>query len=109
MELWQELENARKELKEALLRLPKTGIDYCKANMEYHKEKTKTILKLKKEGMPTTLIPQMIKGMDEVADLEFNRNATDVFYKANLEAINVHKLEIKVIEKQIEREYGDHE
>lgn len=107
MEIWEALENERKLLSESLSTLANTGIDYCKANKEYHIAKTKEILRLKKEGMPITLIPQMIKGIEEVAELDFKRNATEVIYKANLEAINVHKLEIKVIEKQIEREYGN--
>lgn len=109
MELWEELEQARKELEEALATLSKRGVDYCKANKEYHIEKTKEILKLKKEGMPITLIPQMIKGLENVAELDFKRNATEVFYKACLEVINVKKLEIKVIEKQIERDWNQNE
>lgn len=109
MELWESLEITIKQLNEALSTLRQKGIDYCESNRVYQVEKSKEILRLKKEGMPITLIPQMVKGLDNVAQLDFERNVADVVYKANLEAINVKKLELRVIEKQIEREYGNNE
>lgn len=107
MELWESLEQTLNELNEALSSLSTKGVEYCESNRAYQIAKSQKILKLKKEGMPVTLIPQMVKGTDEVHDLEFNRNYADVMYKAAQETINVKKIELKVIEKQIEREYGN--
>lgn len=107
MELWESLDLIIKQLNEALSTLRQKGIEYCEANRKYQLQKTKEIMRLKQEGTPITLIPQMVKGLDNVADLDFDRNVADVVYKANMEAINVKKLELKVIEKQIEREYGN--
>ena len=107
MELWESLDLIIKQLNEALSTLRQKGIEYCEANRKYQLQKTKEIMRLKQEGTPITLIPQMVKGLDNVADLDFDRNVADVVYKANMEAINVKKLELKVIEKQIEREDGN--
>lgn len=107
MELWESLEKTINQLNDALSTLREKGIEYCEKNRKYQIEKSKEILRLKKEGTPITLIPQMVKGLENVADLDFERNVADVVYKANLEAINVKKLELRVIEKQIEREYGN--
>lgn len=109
MDLWLKLEQVLNQLNDALSQLVKSGVDYCENNRKYQKEKSKEILRLKKEGMPITLIPQMIKGVDHIADLDFERNVADVIYKANLETINIKKLEARVLEKQIEREYGQNE
>ena len=52
------------------------------------------------------MIPDIVKGLVEVADLDFNRNVAYVTYKANVEAMLVKKLELKTMEAELEREYG---
>lgn len=107
MELWQELITIERQLNDALATLRKNGIDYCEANRLYQMEKAKTIMKLKSDGIPITLIPQMVKGLENVAELDYQRNKAEVIYKANVEAINIKKLELRVLEEQIEREWGN--
>ncbi len=107
MELWKELITIERQLNEALATLRTNGIDYCEAERLYQMEKSKQTMRLKSEGYPITLIPQVVKGLENVAELDYIRNKAEVVYKANLEAINIKKLELRVLEAQIEREWGN--
>ena len=57
--------------------------------------------------MPVTLINQIIYGIPEVAEKRFKRDIAETIYKANQEAIQTTKLQIRVIENQIEREWSN--
>ena len=95
-----------RQLNEALSTFRQNGIKYCEAEREYQMAKSKEIMRLKSEGYPITLIPQSVKGLENVAELDFNRNVCEVVYKANQEAINIKKLQLRVKESEIERDYG---
>lgn len=103
--LWDEVQKAKDQLDQALSTWRINGLAWCEAEREYRKLKTQEILRLKAEGFPTTLILDIVKGLDEVADADFKRNAAMVVYKANCEAINVKKIEVKALEGELEREY----
>lgn len=107
MESWQLRDKLISQLDNALSTLRKNGIEWVEAEYEYRKLKTKEILRLKDEGYPATLILDIVKGLDEVSELDFKRNSAKVVYNANSEAINVKKLELKSIENDINREWGN--
>lgn len=56
--------------------------------------------------MPVTLINQIIYGIPEVADKRFKRDIAEAMYNTNQEYINTTKLQIRVLESQLNREYG---
>ena len=106
MELWEEIITIDRQLNDALSTFRQNGIKYCEAEREYQMAKSKEIMRLKSEGYPVTLIPQIVKGLENVAELDFNRNLAEVVYKANQEAILIKKLQLRVKESEIERDYG---
>lgn len=106
MELWEEIITIDRQLNDALSTFRQNGIKYCQAEREYQMAKSKEIMRLKSEGYPVTLIPQIVKGLENVAELDFNRNLAEVVYKANQEAILIKKLQLRVKESEIERDYG---
>lgn len=106
MELWEEITLIDRQLNEALSTFRINGIEYCEAERQYQMAKSKEIMRLKSEGYPITLIPQIVKGLENVAELDFKRNMAEIVYKANQEAINIKKLQLRVKEGEIEREYG---
>ena len=90
--------------------------EFCKQADEFiKKEKEKEYkialnqkaLQLRAEDMPVTLINQVIYGYKDIALLRLARDTAQVKYNANQEFINVLKLEIRIIENQIAREYGN--
>ena len=108
MDLYNELQKKINELNISIKKLRETGTDYAEAEREYKITLRNEALKLRAEkGMPVTLIQQVVYGVPEVAEKRFKRDVKEAVYKANIEAINVFKLQIRIIESQLQREYGN--
>ena len=103
--LWEEVQKIQDELDTATVSLKENGMKWAAAERDYRKKKSQEILRLHAEHIPTTLIPDVVKGLDEVADLDFIRNTWSVVYKACQEEINVKKIELKNTEAELERDY----
>ena len=57
--------------------------------------------------MPVTLINQIIYGIPEVADKRFKRDVAETMYNVALENINSTKLQLRILENQLQREWGN--
>lgn len=107
MELIQELQQKDRELSASIRQLRVSGTAKAEAEKEYKIKLREEALKLRAEkGMPVSLINQIVYGVPEVAELRFKRDIADTVYQANLEAINSTKLQMRIIENQIAREWG---
>ena len=106
MDLSNELENLQQQLSKSLKQLRTNGIKYAEAEKEYKIAVNKKALELRSEDMPVTLINQVIYGYQDIAQLRFLRDSAEVIYNANKEAIMTIKLQIRIVENQIEREYN---
>jgi hypothetical protein len=107
-DLYNELTTKIKELNISIKKLRETGTDFAEAERDYKITLRQEALKLRAEkGMPVTLIQQVVYGVPEVAEKRFNRDVKEAIYQANQEAINSIKLQIRVIESQLSREWGN--
>ena len=107
MDLMNELNQKLKELNVSIKKLRETGTDFAEKERDYKIALRNEALKLRAEkGMPVTLIQQVVYGVPEVAQKRFDRDIAEAIYKANQEAINSIKLQIRVIENQISREFS---
>ena len=107
MDLYNDIQQKLKELDISIKSLRKTGTEYAQAEENYKLKLREEALKLREEDkMAVTLIQQIIYGVPTVAKLRFERDVKEVIYKANLEAILSIKLQIKVLENQLDREWG---
>ena len=95
----QELEKAQNEYQSG-------GIAYATAERDYKKALTMWTMRLKDQGYSSTLIDKVIYGIEEIADLRYQRDVAKVLYDTRLERINCTKLEMRILEGQINREYG---
>lgn len=109
MMLWDEVQTVKNQLDKALSTCRQNGIKWAEAEKNYRIAKAREILKFKSAGYPVTLIPDLVKGLEEIAELDLKRNTALVVYKANQEAILVKKLEMRTLESELEREYGKEE
>ena len=103
--LWEEVNTIKVQLDSALRTCRENGLKMALAEVEYRKQKGKEILRLKSEGYPATLIPDIVKGLENVAVLYQDKLDKEVIYKSNIEAIQVKKLELRTMESELEREY----
>ena len=108
MDLLNELQSKLEQLSVSLKKLRQTGIDFAEAERDYKITLRQEALKLRSEKeMPVTLIQQVVYGVPEVAEKRFKRDVAETIYSANQEAINTLKLQIKILENQISREWGN--
>ena len=105
-DLLQELRNKTDELILCLKQLRTNGIQLAEAEKAYKIKLREEALRLRDEKMPVTLIDKVIYGVPEVAELRFKRDIADTVYQANIEAINSTKLQMRIIENQIAREWS---
>ena len=106
MELWIELDEKRKLLDQAINNLATNGYDLAAKERDYKIAINKKALELRAEDTPVTLINTIIYGYDDIAKLRFERDIAQVKYNSNLEYINTIKLQIRILENQLQREYG---
>ena len=96
------------ELSACIKQLEKYGTDLAEKERNYKICLRQEALKLRSEkGMPVTLINQIIYGVPEVANKRFERDISETMYNTCQEKINTLKLQIRIIESQINREWGN--
>ena len=106
MDLFNELESKIQELEVSIKSLRKTGSNYAEAERDYKILLRQEVLKLRDEGQAIGVISLICYGIPSVAEARFKRDVAETIYKANLEAINSIKLQLRLLENQIQREYG---
>ena len=106
MELYDELQKRVRQLDFAIKELRKNSIAYVEAERDYKVKLREEILKLLNEGMAVGIIDKTCFGIPSVAELRFKRDIARTVYEANMEAINSTKLQLRLLENQISREYG---
>ena len=106
MELYDEIMSKNNELTQSIKMLRQNGIKLAEAERDYKIKLRQEALKLREDKkLPVTLIAQIIYGVPEVADLRFKRDVAEAMYNANQEHINTTKLQIRILESQLDREW----
>ena len=106
MDLFNELQIKTKDLEKSIKQLRVSGTSYAQAEKDYKVLLRTECLKLRDEGMAIGMIDKTCFGIPSVAEARFKRDVAEAVYKANLEAINSIKLQMRLIESQLQREYG---
>lgn len=107
IDLYNTLMQKSKELDVAVKSLRKTGEEYAQAYTDYRVELAKELVKLKDEGYAITLAGDIARGKPAIARLKFLEISKEAIYKANLESINAIKLQIKLLNEQLSREFSN--
>lgn len=106
MDLYSELTIKTAQLDTAVKQLRKTGTAYAEAERDYKILLRTEALKLRDDGMAVGMIDKVIYGIPSVAAKRFERDCAEVVWKANQESINSIKLQMRLLEAQISREWG---
>ena len=105
MEEIQKMQELNTYLTTALAEYKKRGTDYAKAYKNYRILLSQELLKLKAEGMPVTIAYDIARGTEQVANAKEQEIITECLYKSCQEAINTYKLQIKILQENINKEY----
>ena len=105
-DLWLELRQKSEQLQASVKTLRRSGTEYAQAERDYKVLLRQECLKLRDAGTPIGLIDKTCYGIPTVAEARFKRDIAEAVYKANAEAINSLKLQLRLIDNQIGREWG---
>ena len=105
MEELQKLNELNNYLTSALAEYKKRGRDYAEAYKKYRILLSQELLKLKAEGMPVTIAYDIARGTEIVANAKEQEIITECLYKSCQEAINTYKLQIKILQENINKDY----
>lgn len=94
-----------KELDISIKQLRKSAYDYAKARADYRIAIAKETIKLRDEGKKVTVIADVVRGMPSIAELGMQEIIKEGIYKANQESIQAIKLQIRLLDAQIDREW----
>lgn len=102
-DLLKQINELNAELSTSIKLLRQTGNEYARAERDYQIAKAQMVLQMKDAGSTMTEIQLSVKG--KVAEKLFARDVAKVMYEANQEHINTVKLQLRLLDNQIEREW----
>ena len=105
-DLYEELQAKTRQLDTSIRQLRKNGTEYAEAERDYKVLLRTECLRLRDEGMAIGMIQLTCYGIPSVAEARVRRDIAQVVYEANQEAIQAIKLQMRLIESQIQREWG---
>ena len=105
-DLYDELQAKTRQLDASIKQLRKNGTEYAQKERDYKVLLRGECLKLRDEGMAIGMIDKTCYGIPAVANARFERDIAEVVYEANKEAIQAIKLQMRLIESQLQREWG---
>lgn len=89
----------------AIKQLGIRGRAYAQAEHDYRVAMRKKILEERANGTPVTIISDLCRGDPDVAQLRIERDIALTVYESAKEAIQTYKLQIRILDAQIEREW----
>lgn len=89
----------------AIKQLGIRGKAYAQAEHDYRVAMRQKILEERSNGTPVTIISDICRGDPEVAKLRLERDIALTVYESAQEAINGYKLQIRILDSQVEREW----
>lgn len=107
MDLIEEIMMLQQKLTTSIRALANNGKALAQAEMDYKICLRQHALRLRDEGTPVTLINQVIYGIPEVADKRFKRDVAETMRDVAQENINAIKLQLRLLNDQYTKEWGD--
>ena len=104
-DLINEIQSKIKQLEVAVRQLRHSGTEYAKAERDYKILLRQECIKLRDEKMAIGMIDKTCYGIPSVAEARFKRDVAQAVYQANQESINSIKLQLRLLDAQIGREW----
>ena len=105
-DLINEIGQKSRMLDAAIRELGTRGRAYAQAEHDYRIALAEKTLLERDKGTPVTICSDVCRGDRKIAKLRFERDVAEVVYKSALEAIQSIKLQIRILDNQVEWEWG---
>lgn len=109
MDLLQELWKINDLLTKALEQYKQRGREYAQAYKTYRVMLAQELLRLRAEQVPVTIAYDIARGKEDIANAKEQEIITESLYESCKEAINTYKLQMKIIQEQINKEWNNNE
>jgi len=103
-DLMESMREQRRLLIDTVTAMKHVGRQKAKAENVYRKELCKKILIERDRGTPVTIISDVCRGDEKIADLKMERDIKETDYEVCEHMINACKLEIRILENEITQE-----
>lgn len=103
-DLINELNEYRQNLYKAIDEIKARGKAKAEAERNYRIELAKKILELRTSGTPVSIINDLARGDEKIANLKTKRDIEESLYEANMQRIYECKINIDWLQSQIEAE-----
>lgn len=102
--LYHELTTLRNNLGQAITILKERGQDKALAERDYRVAMAKEMLMLRDKGTPVTIINDLVRGKEEIAELKLKRDVAETLYETAMQMIYALKINMGIVERQMEAE-----
>ena len=102
-----EMNALSKRLDEGIQAMGRTGRAFARAERDYKIALMQESLKLREKDMAVTLIDKVVYGV--VAEQRFERDSCEILWKTAQENVNAIKLQMRILDAQISREWSRNE
>lgn len=92
-------------LETALLEAKKRGLDFADKERKYKIALARKMLEERAKGTPVSIISDICRGDEEIASVRYDRDCAEVVYDNAREAINTYKMQIRMLNDQLSREW----
>lgn len=105
-DLYLQIQMKTTELTVARKKMAECGEAKAKSEKKYQMIKSAEVFKLRDQGMPVGIIDMTIRGIPEVAEARFQRDIDLGAYEAAKENVLIIKLELRLLDSQLSREWS---
>lgn len=105
-DLIQEIGSKSSMLDKAITQLGIRDKAYAQAEHDYRVALRKAVLAARSDGIPVTIISDVCRGEPEIARLRLEKDIALTVYESAKEAIQGYKLQIRILDAQVQREWG---
>ena len=104
--MWEEIEKAMRDLEKCVSEYKKYNKDYAVKERKYRVLLSQRLTQLRAAGEKVTHLADIARGQEDIAELRFDRDIAEGLKKSAEEGINYYKIKIRVLEGQLNREWG---
>jgi hypothetical protein len=105
IELINQMLDKTNQMTGVITELKKRGRKMAEAEADYRSAVAQKILTLRAENFPVTIMSDVVRGDREISKLRLVRDIAKTEYDVANEMLQVLKLQVRVLQAEVEREY----
>lgn len=105
--MWEEIEQCIRDLNKTVTSFKQYKKEYAIKERDYRIALAKKILEERTKGTPVTIISDLVRGDEEIAQLRFEKDIAQGLSESADHGINFYKLKLRTLESQYSKEWDN--